>query len=122
LQKTKAAAAKIKPLSPKTIIYALIFGALSAVTLTFAMSVFVPKFFPQWTGSLVCEGRIEFVIFKQSYFCFTAPNTSFDIGDAMFWAVFKRFMLPDLALCFLLSLGFVKLAEFAYQRREAAGF
>ena len=102
--------------------YALVFGALSGAVLTFALSVFVPKFYPEWAGSFVCPGRIEYVIFKQTYYCYTAPNNSFDLGDAMFWAVFKRFIAPAVAVCFLFALGFVKLGEFLYQRREAAGF
>jgi len=40
----------------------------------------------------------------------------------MFWAVFKRFILPAVAACFFLTIGFVKLGEFLYQRKEAAGF
>ena len=103
-------------------IYALIFGALSGVVLTVALSVFIPKFYPEWAGSLVCPGRIEYVTFKQTYYCYTAPNSFFDLGSAMYWAVFKRFIAPAVAVCFLLALALIKLGEFLWQRREAAGF
>jgi hypothetical protein len=106
----------------KTIIFALIFGILSGIVVTVALSVFIPKFYPEWAGSFVCPGRIEYVTFKQTYYCYTAPNASFDLGGAMYWAVFNRFILPAVAVCFLFALGFVKLGEFLWQRRDAAGF
>ena len=112
----------MKSWSLKTLAYALLFGILSGVILTFAMSFFIPEFFNEWAGSLVCPGKIEFVRFKQTYYCYTAANTSFDVGSEMFWAVFKRFIFLMVAACFLFALGFVKLGEFLYQRREAAGF
>lgn len=112
----------IKSKNLKTFVYALVFGVLSGVIVTFALSVFVPQFYTDWAGSLVCPGRIEYVSFKQSYFCYTAPNEFFNLGDAMFWAVYKRFIAPVALICCVLAFGFVKLAEFAYQRREAAGF
>jgi hypothetical protein len=106
----------------KMLIYALFFGILSGVIVTVALSVFIPQFYTEWSGSLVCPGRIEYVAFKQAYFCYTSPNSFFDVRDAMFWAVFKRLIFPAAAVCFLFALGFVKLAEFLFQRREAAGF
>jgi|SRR5215213_11399093 len=105
-----------------TLIYALFFGALSGVIITFALSFFIPEFYTEWAGSFVCSGKIEYVKLKQTYFCYTSPNDYFDLGDAMFWALFKRFIIPAIAVCFLLALGFVKLGEFFYQRKEAAGF
>ena len=108
--------------SLKTLIYALFFGILSGFVITFGLSVFVPQFYPEWAGSLVCPGRIEYVTFKQTYYCFAAPNNSFDIGNAMFWAVFKRFIVPAVAVCCLFVLGLIKLGEFLYQRKDAAGF
>ena len=106
----------------KTVIHALIFGILSGLVLTVALSVFIPQFFPEWAGSLVCTGKIEYVSFKQTYVCYTSANDFFDLRDAMFWAVFKRFIFSAVAVCFLLALGFIKLGEFLWQRREAAGF
>jgi hypothetical protein len=112
----------MKTVSLKTLLYALAFGILSGIVVTVGLSVFIPKFYPEWAGSLVCPGRIEYVTFKQTYYCYTAPNSSFDLGGAMYWAVFKRFIALAVAVCFLFGLGFVKLGEFLYQRREAAGF
>jgi hypothetical protein len=112
----------MKTKSLKTLIYALFFGVLSAIIVTFGLSVLIPQFYPEWAGSLVCPGRIEFVSFKQTFYCYTSVNTFFDVRDQMFWAVFKRLIFIDLAVCFLFALGFVKLAEFLYNRRDAAGF
>ena len=108
--------------SLKTLVYALLFGILSGVIVTFALSVFIPKFYTAWAGSLVCPGKVEYVIFKQTFYCYASPNTSFDIGSAMFWAVFKRLILLVVAVCVLLVVGLARLGEFLYQRREAAGF
>jgi len=108
--------------SLKNFIYSLFFGILSGFIVTFALSIFIPNFYTDWAASLVCEGRVEYLSFKQAYYCFTASNISFDIGNLMFWAVFKRIVLIVMPICVLLSFGFTKLAEFAYLRREAAGF
>ena len=112
----------MKTVSLKTLLYALAFGILSGIVVTVGLSVFIPKFYPEWAGSLVCSGRIEYVTFKQTYYCYTAPNSFFDLGGAMYWAVFKRFIAPAVVVGFIFALGFVKLGEFLYQRREAAGF
>jgi hypothetical protein len=106
----------------KTVLYALLFGTLSGFVLAFGLAVFLPKFFPEWTGTLVCDGRIEYVIFKQTYFCHTSPSASFDLKDAMFWAVIKIAVIPSIAFGWLASIGFVKAVEFMWKRREAAGF
>lgn len=111
-----------KFVSLRTLIYALAFGALSGFILTFASAVFIPKFYTEWAGSLVCPGRIEYVIFKQTYYCVTGANTSFDLGSTMFWAVFRRALLPCIAVGIMLALGFVQTARFLWQRRSAAGF
>lgn len=105
-----------------TIIYALFFGTITAVIVTYALSFFIPEFYTGWAGGLVCPGRVEYLSFKQSYYCFTAANSSFDIDDQMFWAVFKRLIFPVVPVCVILTWGFIKLAEFLYQRRAAAGF
>ena len=105
-----------------TVVYAIFFGTLSAVIVTFALSVFIPQFFTEWAGGLVCPGRIEFVRLKQMYVCYTSPNDYFELGDAMFWALFKRLIIPAVITGFLLAFGFVKLGEYLWQRRDAAGF
>src|SRR5262245_54724849 len=75
-----------------TLIYAFIFGVLSGVIIAVALSVFIPEFYTEWAGSLVCSGKVEYVTFKQTYYCYVSPNNALDIGNAMFWAVFKRFV------------------------------
>jgi len=49
--------------SLKILLYALFFGVLSGVILTVALSVFVPEFYTDWAGSLVCPGKIEYLSF-----------------------------------------------------------
>lgn len=112
----------MKLLNLRTVFYALFFGILSGVVVTFALSVFVPQFFPEWAGSLVCPGRVEFVVFKQRFYCYVSQREFFELGDAMFWAVFKRLIIPGLSGAIILALGFVKLVEFLWRRRAAAGF
>ncbi len=106
----------------KTIIYALVVGTISGFILTFAAAVFIPRFYTDWAGSFVCPGRIEYVVFKQTYYCFTAANSSFEAGGKMFWAVFWRALIPGIVVGILLVFGFVKTAKFLWQRRAAAGF
>ncbi len=106
----------------KTIIYALLFGALSGLILAFGLSVFIPKFFPERAGALVCAGRIDYVIFKQTYFCNLPTGESFALGDQMFWAVLKISIIPAIGLGLIGALAFVKMVEFLWQRRAAAGF
>ena len=108
--------------SKKTVIYALIFGAVSGFILAFGLSVFIPKFFPETAGTLVCAGKIEYVFFKQTYFCNLPSGESFALGDAMFWAVLKISAIPAIALGLLGALAFVKAVEFLWTRRSAAGF
>jgi hypothetical protein len=100
----------------------MIFGTFSGFVVAIALSNFIPQFYTEWAGSLVCPGKVDFVIFKQAYICRTAPNEFFELRDAMFWAIFKRSVLLTLPLCFLLVFGLMKLGEFLWSRREAAGF
>jgi hypothetical protein len=108
--------------SVRTIIYALVFGALTGFILTFAAAVFIPKFSPEWAGGFVCPGKVEYVTFKQTYICVTGANASFDVGSAMFWAVFWRALLPGIIVGILLVFSFVQTAKFLWRRRAAAGF
>jgi hypothetical protein len=108
--------------SLKTVIYALVFGVVSGCILAFGLSVFIPKFFPEKAGALVCAGKIEWVFFKQMYFCNLPTGESFALGDLMFWAVLKISVFPAIALGMLGSLVFVKAVEFLWTRRAAAGF
>ena len=104
------------------LIYLLFFGMTAGVILSVGLAAFVPQFYTDSIGKLVCPGKIEFITFKQSYFCFTSANTSFDISDEMFWAVFKRAIIPAIVVSILLGIGFFKAARFLWHRRAAAGF
>ncbi|HVE59125.1 MAG TPA: hypothetical protein VNB22_20040 [Pyrinomonadaceae bacterium] len=111
-------------MSEKTfkIIYLLFFGITAGFILSYGLAFFLPQFYVDAIGKMVCAGKIEYISFKQSYFCFTAANTSFDIVDAMFWVVFKRALLPSIAFALLFGVGFFKTARFLWHRRAAAGF
>jgi hypothetical protein len=111
-------------MSEKTfkLIFLLFFGITAGLILSYGLSFFLQQFYPESIGKLVCPGKIEFIIIKQSYFCFTSANNSYDIADAMFWVVFKRAVLPSIAFAILLGIGFVKTARFLWHRRAAAGF
>ena len=106
----------------KTLINTLFFGTFTGIILAVALSQFVPQFFTEWAGSLVCPGRVQYVMFKQTYICYTSANNFFNLGDAMYWAVFKRFILLTVPAGFLFVFGLMKLGTFLYQRKEAAGF
>ena len=95
----------------KTLLLAGIFGSLSGLMVAVLLGVFIPEFFNEWTGKLVCGGRVEYMPLKRTYFCYTSANDYYDLGDAMFWAVFNRFVLPALTVGFLMMLGFMLLTE-----------
>jgi hypothetical protein len=118
----KRAVPDIKTRSLKTLLSTLFFGAGTGLILAVALAQFIPQFYPEWAGRLVCPGRVQYVMFKQTYLCYTSANSFFDLGDAMYWAVFKRFIFLTVPAGFLLIYGLMKLAVFLYQRREAAGF
>ena len=111
-------------MSEKTfkLIYLLFFGLTAGLILSYGIAFFLPQFYVESIGKMVCEGKVEYISFKQSYFCFTSANTSFDIVDAMFWVVFKRALLPSIAFAILFGIVFVKAARFLWHRRAAAGF
>jgi hypothetical protein len=105
-----------------TLLYTLFFGTVTGLILTVALSAFIPQFYTEWAGSLVCAGRVQYVMFKQTYICYTSANNFFDLGDAMYWAVFKRLIFLTVPVGFLLIFGLMKIGVFLYQRRAAAGF
>ena len=105
-----------------TLLSTLFFGAFTGVILAVALSTFIPQFYTEWAGSLVCPGKVQYVMFKQTYICYTSTNNFFDLGDAMYWAVFKRFIFLTVPAGFLLIFGLMKLGVFLYQRKDAAGF
>ena len=113
---------KMNSRSLKTLVNTLFFGAFTGIILAVALAQFIPQFFTEWAGSLVCPGRVQYVMFKQTYLCYTSTNDFFDLGDAMFWAIFKRSIFLTVPAGFLLIFGLMKLGVFLYQRREAAGF
>ncbi|HEY8562642.1 MAG TPA: hypothetical protein VIL74_19850 [Pyrinomonadaceae bacterium] len=106
----------------KTLLNALFFGSFTGIILAVALAQFVPQFYTEWAGGLVCPGRVQYVIFKQTYLCYTSANDFFDLRDAMYWAVFKRVIFFTVPFGFLFVFGLMKLGAFLYQRREAAGF
>jgi hypothetical protein len=105
-----------------TLLSTLFFGAFTGLILAVALAAFIPQFYTEWAGTLVCPGKVQYVTFKQTYLCYTSTNNFFDLGDAMYWAVFKRFIFLTVPVGFLLIFGFMKLGVFLYQRKEAAGF
>ena len=118
----KQAAAKVRLQSQKTFLNMFVFGSFTGITLAVALASFIPQFFPEWAGSLVCPGRVQYVMFKQTYLCYTSTYDFFDLGDAMYWAVLKRAIFPTVPAGWLLVYGLMKLGAYLYQRREAAGF
>jgi hypothetical protein len=58
----------------KKFFYPVFFGSIFGYVFAFGASIFVPQIYTEWAGSLVCPGRVEFLTFKQSYFCFTSAN------------------------------------------------
>ena len=115
-------AAKGKSQFLKTFLNVLFFGSLTGVTLAVSLASFIPKYFPEWAGSLVCPGRVQYVMFRQMYLCYTSTYEFFELGDAMYWAVLTRALLVTVPAGLLLVFALMKLGVFLYQRREAAGF
>jgi len=104
------------------LIYLLFFGLTAGLILSYGVAFFLPQVYPESIGKMVCQGKVEFFIFKQAYFCFISTNNYFDITDAMFWVVFKRAILPSIAFAIVFGIIFVKVARFLWHRRAAAGF
>ncbi len=104
------------------LLYLLFFGITAGFLLSYGVAFFLPQFYPESIGKMVCQGKVEYFTFKQSYFCLTAANTWQDIADPMFWVVFKRAILPSIAFAILFAIIFVKVARFLWHRRAAAGF
>jgi hypothetical protein len=102
----------------RALIFALFFGTLSGVMAAVLLGVFVPDLYNEWAGSLVCPGRLEYMTLKRTYYCYTSPTTYFDLGDAMFWAVFRRAVFPAVMSGFLLFFGFIKLTERVLTKRN----
>jgi len=118
----KQAVVKAKPRNLKTFFNVLVFGTFTGTILAFALATFVPQFFTEWAGSLVCPGKVQYVMFKQTYLCYTSTYEFFDLGDAMYWAVLKRAIFVTVPAGLLFVFGLMKLGVFLYQRRQAAGF
>lgn len=106
----------------KNFLNVFVFGAFTGTILAFALAAFVPQFFTEWAGSLVCPGRVQYVMFRQTYLCYTSTYEFFELGDAMYWAVLKRAIFVTVPAGLLFVFGLMKLGAFLYQRREAAGF
>lgn len=104
------------------LIYLLFFGLTAGLILSYGVAFFLPQFYAESIGKMVCSGKVEFFILKQSYYCFTSTNNYFDIADAMFWVVFKRAILPSIAFAIVFGIVFFKTARFLWHRRAAAGF
>jgi hypothetical protein len=102
----------------KTLFFAVVFGSLSGIMLAVMLGFFVPEFFNEWAGKLVCAGKLEYMTLKRTYFCYASPNEFYDLGDQMFWAVFKRFVFPSVMIGFLVFFGFIKLTERAFAKRN----
>ncbi len=112
----------MKPETRNNLIYTIFFGTVAGLILSVGLGVFIPQFYTEDVGKMVCSGRVEFVSFKQNYFCFTSSNSSFEIGELMYWAVLKRAILPSIVFCILLAAAFIQLVKYLWRHREAAGF
>jgi hypothetical protein len=106
----------------KNVLNVFVFGAFMGIVVAVASATFVPQLFPEWSGSLVCPGRVQYVMFRQTYLCYTSTYEFFDLGDAMYWAVLKRALFVTVPAGLLFVFGLMKFGAFLYRRREAAGF
>lgn len=101
-------------LSPKILkaaVYSLVLGALTGTFFAVMAGFFLPAVFTDWAGSFVCEGKMVYNSLQGKYFCYISPTVSYDLGEKVFWTIFKIFLVPCLAVCIPLWFGFYKLIE-----------
>lgn len=104
------------------ILYPVFFGVCGGFVTAYALAALVPGWYPETVGGLVCNGRVEYLSFRQNYFCFTPGGEIFDIGNQMFRAVLIRMAFVTIPLGVLTAWFLMKFGEFAIARRAAAGF
>jgi len=74
--------------------------------------LFVPAAFTEWAGKFVCEGKMVYMSWQKSYYCYTSTLESYDLGSRVFLTFFKMFLLPCIGVCVLLWFGVYKLIEY----------
>jgi hypothetical protein len=104
------------------IVYVLFFGCCGGFVTAYALAALVPGWYPEAIGGLVCDGRVEYLSFRQNYFCFAPGGEIFDIGEQMFRAVLIRLVFVTVPIGVLTAWFLMKFGEFASARRAAAGF
>lgn len=90
----------------------MVLGALTGTFFAVMAGFFLPAVFTDWAGSFVCEGKMVYNSLQGKYFCYTSATAFYDLGDRVFWIIFKTFLVPCVAVCILLWFGFYKLIEF----------
>lgn len=100
-------------------LFSLGFGVFIGTFFAVMCALFVPVVFPNWAGSFVCEGKMVYMNLQGNYLCYTSPGASYDLGDKVFWTMFKVFVLPCLALSIAFLLGFYSLIEFGLNNKNA---
>ena len=100
------------------VLYSLIFGALTGAFFAVMGGLFVPRIFPDWAGSFVCEGKMVFQSLERAYYCYTSPTQSYELGSKVFWTLFKFFLFPVIGVCSALFLAFFGLTDFVLRSGE----
>lgn len=93
------------------IFYTLIFGGLMGVFFAYMCGRFVPVLFTDWAGSFVCEGKMVFQSLRRNFQCYTTPTASYELGDKVFWTMFKIFLFPGIGISSILLLIFFAVTD-----------
>ena len=98
--------------------YSLIFGILTGVFFAVMCGKFVPVVFTDWAGSFVCEGKMAFQSLQKTFQCYTSPTAGYDLGDKVYWTMFKMFLFPCIALSSILIFIFFATTDLVLTEKE----
>ena len=87
------------------IAFALFFGVISGLLITYTCARFVPVLFTDWAGSFVCDGKMIFNSGLRTYDCYTTASKYYQLGDKVFNTMFKIFVFPSIGISSILLLA-----------------
>lgn len=100
------------------IFFTLLFGSVIGVFFAYMCGRFVPVLFTNWAGSFVCEGEMVFQSLRRTFQCYTSPTVSYELGDKVFWTMFKIFLFPCIGISSILLLAFFAVTDFLLTEKE----
>lgn len=100
------------------VLYSLIFGTLTGTFFAVMAGFFVPVVFTDWAGSFVCEGKMVFQNLQRAYYCYTSQTSFYELGNKVFWTMFRFFLLPCIGASSALLFAFFGAIDFMLRADE----